>query len=295
MKPSNLQSLTYAHLDSYLAQFLDYERFGVDDALSGFQVLAPQRRAKRIDKIALAVDSTQEVIDAACAWDADILLVHHGLFWGKAVSLVDGMYKKIATLVQNECALCAIHLPLDAHLEIGNNAQLAGIIGLDDIHACAGHHGVEIGVGGYYKGSLEALQKHLHCECPWERYEIPCIAGKESVYTVEGIEKYYCSHARYTPDASDAVGAGDGAGVKTAIVSGGGGFAVPNVSTQGYGLCITGDASHVAWLIAQEHGMDIAFIGHYYSEVWGVLALGAHLNRHFAGVQCGFINVPSGC
>jgi dinuclear metal center YbgI/SA1388 family protein len=86
---------------------------------------------EQVRRIATAVTASQQVLDAAIAWGADAILVHHGYFWRNEETTIVGIKKKrIAQLLRNDVSLLAYHLPLDAHAELGNNAQLGKLLGL---------------------------------------------------------------------------------------------------------------------------------------------------------------------
>ncbi|HVH10655.1 MAG TPA: Nif3-like dinuclear metal center hexameric protein, partial [Gemmatimonadales bacterium] len=107
-------------------------------ALNGLQVA----NAGAVSRIAAAVDACAATIRLAAARGADLLLVHHGLFWGGLEPLTGRAYARVAGLVQHNIALYSAHLPLDVHPEVGNNHLLAGRLGV----AVRGAFGEEYGV-----------------------------------------------------------------------------------------------------------------------------------------------------
>jgi len=85
-------------------------------------------------RLACAVTANQSVLDAALAWEADALLVHHGYFWrGEAQEVVGMKRRRLATLLCADMSLLAYHLPLDAHPRLGNNAELGRLLGVEDV------------------------------------------------------------------------------------------------------------------------------------------------------------------
>jgi dinuclear metal center YbgI/SA1388 family protein len=107
-------------LQRYCDRLLDTARFS-DYCPNGLQV----EGRSRVARLAAAVTANQSVLDAAAAWGADALLVHHGYFWrGEAAPVVGMKKRRLATLLGADMSLLAYHLPLDAHPEFGNNAQL---------------------------------------------------------------------------------------------------------------------------------------------------------------------------
>ena len=111
---------------AFLDRELEIERFR-DYGPLGLQVAGRDE----VSRVALAVSSTLEVFEAAEAFGADLLLVHHGLFWDGDSRVVDDvMRRRLETLFRAGMTLAAYHLPLDAHRELGNNAQLARVLGV---------------------------------------------------------------------------------------------------------------------------------------------------------------------
>ena len=117
-----------SELRDYNARLLQTNLFK-DYCPNGVQV---EGRAE-VRRIATGVTASQQVLDDAIAWGADAILVHHGYFWRNEEAAIVGIKKKrIAQLLRNEVSLLAYHLPLDAHDELGNNAQLGKLLGLTE-------------------------------------------------------------------------------------------------------------------------------------------------------------------
>jgi len=115
-----------SELSDYIGSLLEISRFR-DYSPNGIQV---EGRAE-INRIATGVTASQRLLEAATAWGADAILVHHGYFWRNEEQTVTGIKKRrIAHLLQHDMSLLAYHLPLDAHPDLGNNAQLAKRLGL---------------------------------------------------------------------------------------------------------------------------------------------------------------------
>jgi putative NIF3 family GTP cyclohydrolase 1 type 2 len=120
--------ITTSKLDSFFRGLLDIEGFkDTDSSLNGLQV---DNDGLEFKKIAFAVDSGLEVFKRAAESGAGMLFVHHGLFWGEPLALTGGHRERIKFLFDNHLALYAVHLPLDQHPSLGNNAALAGLLGL---------------------------------------------------------------------------------------------------------------------------------------------------------------------
>ncbi|MGB3916289.1 MAG: Nif3-like dinuclear metal center hexameric protein, partial [Thiothrix litoralis] len=113
-------------LETYLNKLLNIDKFR-DYAPNGLQV---EGRAE-VTRIVTGVTASQALLDAAVEYGADAVLVHHGYFWKGESPVIRGMKKqRIATLIQHDISLLGYHLPLDAHPELGNNAQLAMLLGI---------------------------------------------------------------------------------------------------------------------------------------------------------------------
>src|SRR5947209_4694776 len=140
------------YLDDYLAiqHVPDWK-----DAFNGLQV---EGRAE-IRKVATAVDACAFTIEAAVADGADLMIVHHGLFWGAKAPLTGAYYKRISTLIKNDLALYSCHTPLDAHPEVGNNHVLARKMGLKPGGLFAEFEGVPMGVWAATNISRDDLVK----------------------------------------------------------------------------------------------------------------------------------------
>ena len=115
-----------------------------DTSQNGLQVEGPEE----VTKVALAVDSCQASFEAAVTGGAQLLVVHHGLFWDKPLRLVGPLFQRAKTLIEGGCGLYAAHLPLDLHPEVGNNAELARLLELKETRAFGEYHGNQIGLGG---------------------------------------------------------------------------------------------------------------------------------------------------
>jgi len=132
-----------------VAGFLD-ERLDVagtpdyPDALNGLQVEAHGP----VERVAVAVDASTRTILEAAAGDADLLVVHHGLFWGGVRPLTGYRHERIRTLVESGTALYSAHLPLDAHPEVGNAAVLARRLGLEELAPFGRWDGTTVGWKG---------------------------------------------------------------------------------------------------------------------------------------------------
>jgi dinuclear metal center YbgI/SA1388 family protein len=241
------------YLDGYLkiAEIKDY----------GPQGLQIEGRAE-VQRIVGMVDSHQPCVDAALARDADLLLVHHGIFWGGPQKLSGSFGKLVRTYMKADLNLYAAHLALDAHPEVGNNAELARLLGLDVFDWWGKVNGVPL-------ASLAESSETLTVETLVQRYE-------ETV----GPVKLVLAHG---PAQIRRVG----------ILSGSGARQIEEAAALGCDAFLTGETSHAQYYDALNAGINVIYGGHYTSETVGVQALGRHLQETF-GLDFEFIDLPTG-
>jgi len=252
--------MTLAELDKTLRSLFSFELCArSDSALNGLQVGDPDRPVKRI---AFAVDACLETIERAAALKADVLLVHHGLFWGRQFPLTGLAYKRLETLCEAKMALYAMHLPLDMHPELGNNAGLAKALDLKNLEAFGEYHGVKIG----FKGVLPLAMTIEEIMCRLFGEPRACSAhfpfGKKMISTV-------------------------------GIVSGGAADLVEQAVEEGLDAYITGEPDHTKYHYCLEAGINVIFGGHYQTETWGVSLLSNYCKQKL-DLETVFIEVPTG-
>ncbi len=252
--------MTLTELDAMLAALLHTADFPMDPSLNGVQVENSAPEKKEIRTIAYAVDACAETIRRAAACAADVLLVHHGLLWGQCRRVTGSYYRRLAALFAADMALCAYHLPIDAHPALGNNAVLADRLGLAEREPF-----------GVWRGAV-----------------IGCIGTLRESLTV------YEAAARLFPDESPVVlPFGPEKALRAAIISGGAGEDVEQAIAAGADLYITGEIGHENYHTAREHGISVIGGGHYRSETGGVAAVAAHIGAE-TGIRTVFIDVPTG-
>src|SRR2546423_8930472 len=143
-----------SHLDAYLqvAQVPDARH-----AVNGLQVA----NAGTVSRVAAAVDLCEATVRMAAEQGADLLLVHHGLFWSGLQPLTGRAYRRVAGLMAQNIALYSAHLPLDLHPEVGNNAVLARQLGVALQGEFGEEYGVRIGRWGEIDVPRQALERQL--------------------------------------------------------------------------------------------------------------------------------------
>jgi len=246
-------------LDAWLSEYLALSGVGeADVALNGIQVA---RRGEEVAKVAFAVDACMESVRRAADWGADMLFVHHGLFWGKPERLAGGLYERIRALLEADICLWAAHLPLDMHPESGNNAGLARLLGLLDTAPFGKYHGLAIGI----RGTLPR---------PMDIAEVASLLA-------EG-----------RPDQLRMLPFGPRQVRTVGIVSGGAPDLAREAIRERLDLFVTGDASHEIYHDCLEGGIHVIFGGHYRTETVGVRLLADRLG--VMGLSTRFLDVPTG-
>ena len=248
-----------AHLDGLLrtAEIPDYP-----NAVNGVQVETPGT----IRRVATAVDARERTIEGARAAGANLLIVHHGLFWGGVQAIRGPVYRRMRLLLREDIGVYAAHLPLDAHPEIGNNALLARRLMLEPAEGFARYEGTEIGVAGRADVPTETIVERL------------AAFAAEHATTVR--------HAGVTAGRTTrrwAICTGAGADART----------LREARDRGIDTLIVGEGPHWSAIDAEELGIAIVYAGHYATEVLGVRALGAHVTERF-GIPSTFIDAPTG-
>ena len=253
-------SFTSAKLDSFFRGFLDLDGFvGTDDSLNGIQV---DNDGGGIGKIAFAVDASLETVERAAACGAGMLFVHHGLFWGKPSALRGNHRRRVKALLDGNVCLYAVHLPLDQHPEMGNNAVLARLLGLEGVEPFGGYSGRKIGCKGTFPQPLTAEQAARKIA-----FEDRPPAG---VYPFGKKENTTC-----------------------AVVSGGAAGSAAEAIDEGIDLYVTGEMLHYVYGLCLEGGLNMIAGGHYSTEVWGVRAVMRHCAEQL-NIDVEFIDVPTG-
>jgi dinuclear metal center YbgI/SA1388 family protein len=249
--------MNLSDLCSYLDGYLRISEVEDDpNALNGLQVENPGT----VTRLAVAVDACQVTIDAAVDTKADFMLVHHGLFWRGAQPITGRHGRRIRTLVRHGIALYAAHIPLDVHPEVGNNAVLAGALGLENQEWFGDYLGQAIGVAGSVECSRADLIRHI-----------------EGVLGV----------------ATKVIATGPAEVRRVGVISGGAGKMIRDAVEAGIDTFVTGEGAHHTYFDAEELGINVVYAGHYATETVGVKALAAHLEEKY-GLPWDFLDHPTG-
>src|SRR5690242_10200377 len=241
----------------YLDQYLSTAAIGdYPNALNGLQV------ANRSDvkKIAAAVDVCAATIRMATDAQAQLLLVHHGLFWSGPRPLVGTQYDRVAGLLAGDIAFYSSHLPLDLHADVGNNPVLARRLGIAVKGGFGELYGSTIGVWGETEGTRE-----------------------EFVSRVGNLLGVTPKSLPFGPPRVKRVG----------IVTGAAGSLIGQAAAQGLDTFLTGEGVHHSFFDAEELKLNVIYAGHYATETVGVRALADHIASKF-GLTAVFLDHPTG-
>ena len=253
-------ALTTRKLDIFFRGLLDLEVFkNADSSLNGLQV---DNDGSEFGKIAFAVDAGLEVFKRAADAGAGMLFVHHGLFWGNPLRVEGSHRERLKFLLDNNIALYAVHLPLDQHPRLGNNAVLAELLGIKEKEPFGLHNGQKIG----FKGKLSKT-----------------LTVEEAVKRISFMDR--------PPTGVFNFGKKDNS--SCAIVSGGAAMDAFQAMDEGVDLFISGESSHSVYHHALENRMNIIAGGHYSTEVWGVRRLMEECVNQL-GIEAEFIDIPTG-
>jgi dinuclear metal center YbgI/SA1388 family protein len=234
-------------LEDYLHQYLHVDTFQ-DYAPNGLQV----EGKPQIYRICTAVTASLEIIQAACAYQADALLVHHGYFWkGEDLAIRALKKTRIKSLLLNDISLFAYHLPLDAHPQFGNNVQLAKLLDLTVI---------------------APLEKH-------GKHDLGLVCELKEIQSIESFSQFASNKLSRE---SVVLGPANKNIKKVALCTGAAQSmfegAILNHKIDAY---LTGEVSEPSFHLANEYACNFISLGHHASERYGVKALAEHLQTEF--------------
>lgn len=241
------------HCDELLAisEITDYE-----GAANGLQV----ENHGTVTRIAATVDASLATVRLAAKTGANLMLVHHGLFWSPSHPWIGKKYELLRALIDNDIAIYSAHLPLDLHPKLGNNAQLCAVLGLKALRPFFESQGQQIGFKAEQRMAFDELARRLEAATGVKPRRIP---GGPTV----------CS--------------------RIGVVTGGAGGDLKIAAEEGVDTFITGEGPHWTYALAEELGLNVLYGGHYGTETFGVKALAAYLSRKFR-LPWEFIDHPTG-
>ena len=240
------------HLIAYLDGLLDPGAFD-DLGPNGLQVPGP----RAVTKVVTGVTAQRALFERAVAEDAELVLVHHGLFWSfNGVGLTPVLAERLRPLFKHDIALAAYHLPLDAHPAVGNNALLAAALGASRHEPFAG-----IGRGATFDSPVPAPELFAR---------VAAVTGREPLVFDGG-----------PPEVR-----------RLAIVSGGAASRLGAAVAEGYDAFLTGEPKENVMADAREAGIHFIGAGHYATETFGVRRLGDLLATEF-GIEHIWVDLPN--
>lgn len=213
-----------------------------------------------VRRIAAAVDGSLATVRLAAAAGADLLLVHHGLFWGATHPWTGKRFELLERLLESDLAVYSSHLPLDVHPKLGNNARLSAALGLRKLQPFFFSHGRYLGFQATVGIPRRELARRL------ER-----ATGTEPLLIPGG------------PPTCERIG----------VLTGGGGGELAKAAAEGVDTFVTGEGPHWTYALAEDLGINVLYGGHYATETFGVKALAAHLSARFK-LPWEFIDHPTG-
>ena len=225
-------------------------------AMNGLQMEGRQA----VKRVAVAVDASLPVVRKAIESGANLLIVHHGMFWNGARMVTGATYEKFKIAMEAGLAIYSAHIPLDIHPVVGNNARLASALELQGAEPFFEWKGILLGIRGRFEGSLNQLVRR--------------------VGEVLGEDPHVCS-------------AGSGEAGVVGVITGGAGSEVVAIRESGIDSFLTGEGPHWSYTEAEELGMNMIYGGHYLTETGGVKAIADVLSEKF-GLEAGFIDHPTG-
>jgi dinuclear metal center YbgI/SA1388 family protein len=242
---------------AYLDELLDAPAFE-DYGPNGLQVVG----AAEVETLVTGVSAHLELFRRAADEGAQMVLCHHGMLWTKQPLQVDAQRRaRLEVLFTADMSLAAYHLPLDAHPEVGNNALICDLLGLDLGQGFGAHAGRTIGFLGHAAEPLARAELVERCRSVFEREPLVFEYGPDPVRTV-------------------------------AVMSGGAASSLAEAADLGADAFITGEPSEPAMADALERGITFIAGGHWATETFGVRRLGDLLAERF-GVRHQFVDIPN--
>jgi dinuclear metal center YbgI/SA1388 family protein len=231
-------------------------------AMNGIQV----EHVGPVTRCAVAVDASSRTIDGAIEQGANLLIVHHGLFWAGAQPIRGHVYRRVRRLIEHDIAVYASHLPLDLHPTVGNNALLARELGLSPASGFGRFESIEVGM----KGTCDLATAALARRC-------------EQLSRREGGQLVAVGVTPERRTTHWAICTGAGASSET----------LREAKAAQVDTLIVGEGPHHTAIEAEELGIAVLYVGHYASETFGVRALGVEVERVFR-IPWSFIAAPTG-
>ncbi len=240
----------------FLNEYLEIDLIK-DSSMNGLQVEGKDK----IDNVVVGVSANEQLFAKAAEAKADMIIVHHGMFWDSTFPIKGYARERLWTLLKNNMNLLAYHLPLDMHPIVGNNAQILKLFKVKHPEPFGKYKGVNIG----YKGELSSPVRLEH--------------------VMDLLRHHLCSNPLAYAFGKEHI-------TKIGVVSGGAADIVYQAIEDDLDLFITGETTEYVQELAREAGMNFVCAGHYNTEKLGVMALATLLKDQF-DVKTQFIDVPN--
>ncbi len=239
----------------FLNSYLDIEGFD-DISLNGLQV----EGSPEVTRVAFSPDACLSTFESCATEGCELLVVHHGLFWGKEFTITGIHAERFRCLFHAGINLYAAHLPLDYHPEVGNNAVLCRVLGINNACVAGPASGPR-----WFEGTLsQGMRRESFTDLVRDKVSRDLMV------------------LPFGPDEVDRV----------AVCSGSAASLLPQVKAAGYNTFLTGESSHIAYHTAEELEINVIFAGHYATETFGLQALKQKIENAFS-VETLFIDVPT--
>jgi len=240
--------MTTVQLTEFLNKILEIDKFK-DVSNNGLQVA----NDGTLTKVLCGVDANLKLLNEAKECGAECIVCHHGISWGDSLKYITALnYEIVSLAIKNNIAIYACHLPLDAHADYGNNAQICKALNLIEPDPAFDYHGQTIGLTAELEAPLS--------------FEEICGRVNDELSTS-------FSALNFGPESIQRIG----------IVSGGAADLIDQARELGVDLYITGEPSLLGYNLAEQLRMNVIFAGHYATEIFGVRAL-AELIRTELGI-----------
>ncbi len=213
-----------------------------------------------VTRVVAAVDASLATVRLAIAARADLMVVHHGLFWTPRQPWTGTNYELMRLLLENDLAVYSSHLPLDLHPKLGNNVRLCAALGLRKAEPFFYDREQHLGVAVRTRLPLAELARRLQA----------AVGGKPLV-----------------------IPGGPAVCRRIGMVTGGAGSELKRAAAEGVDTFVTGEGPHWTYALAEELGVNVLYGGHYATETFGVKALVEEISQRF-GVPWSFLDHPTG-
>lgn len=231
-------------------------------ALNGLQLA----NSGTVSRVAAAVDFSTTTVDAAIRAGAQLLLVHHGMFWSGQQPITGRRFARLRSLFQHDVAVYSAHLPLDVHPVLGNNAQLAAYLGLVPDGGFARYQTIDVGLTGPAQVPTKDLVEKM------------AVLAREHGGALVATK---CEPNRQTRRWAICTGAGASSST------------IAEAAERGIDTLIAGEGPHHTAVEARDIGLAVIYAGHYATETFGVRALAKTLVEGFR-IESSFIEAPTG-